>query len=125
MRRPSETTELLDWWTRAVAGEEPPRHEGIPEAGWYRMRDTKGGPWVPVEIRCIQVTDPFTGELTEPEKLVAVVPDRTMPAEWVWDRCSPISREDHAALIERREALPVMAASKVKIDLTATPMRPR
>jgi hypothetical protein len=38
------------WWSNALAGNFGPIHDGQPEWGFYRVRDGKNGPWVPVAI---------------------------------------------------------------------------
>lgn len=40
----------FDWYFSALAGGNPPIHEGDPQPGYYRVRDGKGGPWVPIWI---------------------------------------------------------------------------
>lgn len=39
-----------EWWAAALAGNFGPVHDGQPEAGFYRVRRGKGGPWEPVAI---------------------------------------------------------------------------
>lgn len=41
---------VWSWWTNALAGNFGPVHDGKPEWGFYRVRDGKNGPWVPVAI---------------------------------------------------------------------------
>ncbi|MEZ2220726.1 hypothetical protein [Rhizobium sp. RCC_161_2] len=38
------------WWSNALAGKLGPMHDGQPEWGFYRVRDGKNGPWLPVAI---------------------------------------------------------------------------
>ncbi len=64
--------QLYAWHSAVLAGQAPPIHDGLPEAGWYKTRFAKGGPWVAVEIRVEREIDPETFELTEPERLIAI-----------------------------------------------------
>lgn len=123
MRRPSTKDELLAWHTAALNGENPERHDGIPEAGWYRMRRVKNGPWIPVTIFCRRQTDDDTGELTCDEKLIADVDGTETPADAIWTHLRPITQEDHDKLVTRRERRP--HDDFKPIDLTATPTAPR
>ncbi|SCB30615.1 hypothetical protein [Rhizobium lusitanum] len=41
---------VWSWWSDALAGKIGPIHDGQPEWGFYRVRDGKNGPWVPVAI---------------------------------------------------------------------------
>lgn len=40
----------FDWWRAAVAGNVGPISDGVPESGYYKTRDVKDGPWLPVAI---------------------------------------------------------------------------
>ncbi len=88
------------------------------------MRRVKGGPWVPVEITCRQVIDEDTGELAEPETLVAVFDNVRCDAADVWTHVEPISRKDFNRLREFVSADQRMSATMVAMDLSATPTRP-
>lgn len=107
-----------------MRGESPAVHDGWPECGWYRTRLVRGGPWVAVEIKVERVIDIETGELAGPETVFAIVDGERRRAEPIWTFLEPISREDCAALIARREFIPAMAATHAKIDLSLQPMRP-
>lgn len=39
------------WWREALAGNAPEIHADMPQSGFYKMRDGKDGPWLPVMIR--------------------------------------------------------------------------
>lgn len=114
---------LLAWHRAALRGENPPVHDGVPECGWYRTRLVKGGPWVAVEIRCEREIDE-AGELTGPEKLVAITEGRRADPGRMWTYLTPISREEHARLEAERLSGGRMAATMAKIDLTQEPIRP-
>lgn len=124
IRRPSSMRELYEWHRAAIAGEEPAIHDGIPECGWFQTTLVRGGPLVAVEIRVERDIDMETGELTEPERLIAIVDGDRRDPDQLWTHLTPISREAHAALIERRSSIPAMAATMVKLDLTEEPIRP-
>lgn len=126
IRQPSSMAILYRWHRAAVLGDAPPIHEGLPECGWYRTRLVKGGPWVPVEIRVEREIDPETGELTAPERLVAIVDGMRRDPVKVWTFLTPITRAEHADLIHRRQAVPEMAATMAKFSTsTLANMRPQ
>ena len=126
MRTPTPEAVALAWWYEAVAagGREIARHDGDPQAGWFKGRMVKGGPWVPVRLWLHQSIDPDTGELDEPEKLMGEQNGRSINPALVWTYLRPISLEEYEALTERHRTLPVMAATHAAIDLTATPIGP-
>ncbi len=124
MRRPSTSAELYAWHRQAVRGSRPPVHEGIPECGWFKTRMTKGGPWVPVRIWCEREVCPLTGELVAPEILRCEADGQMRNPARLWTYLLPISREEHAALSERRVSIPAMQATMVKINLSQEAMRP-
>lgn len=124
IRQPSTIAQLYGWHRAAIAGDAPPIHEGHPECGWYRTRLVKGGPWVPVEIKVERQIDPETGELTGPERLIAIADGMRRNPESLWTFLTPITRDEHAALIERRHSIPAMAATMARIDLTKEPVLP-
>lgn len=125
MRQPTPMSILFAWHRAAIAGEAPPMHEGLPEAGWYRTRMVKGGPFVPVEIRVEREIDLETGELAAPERLIATVDGMRRNPEAIWTYLTPITREEHAALIQRRKVAPQMAATMAPIITTnLATMRP-
>lgn len=78
-------TNDLSHWRANLAGENPPIHEGDPQPGYYRMRDGKNGPWLPVAIW-----------EHEERGLVARVGDQMRdPMEiWTWVAGNPVAKED-------------------------------
>jgi hypothetical protein len=91
------------------------------------MKERQGGPWVPVRIE-IGPRDihPETGELEEPEKLVAVVGiDEIGSPVALWTYLQPISVQDYDALVERVRSDARMKATRVQVDLSTSPTRPR
>lgn len=124
MRRPSTYAEAYRWWRDALAGREVERHDGIPECGFYRMRNVKGGPWVPVKIVLERDIDPDTGELMGPERYIAEYDGKRSNAFWVWGRVSPISREEYDRLVAAVATNETMAANMVPVDLSEKPTLP-
>jgi hypothetical protein len=124
IRQPSTMSDLYRWHRSAIAGDELPVHDGIPECGWYRTRLVKGGPWCAVEIRVEREICPDTGELLGPERLIAICDGMRRDPARMWTFITPITRAEHDALIRRREAIPAMAATMARLDLTKEPMRP-
>jgi hypothetical protein len=124
MRQPSPMSQLYAWHRAALAGQAPLIHDGLPEAGWYRTRFVKGGPWVAVEIRVEREIDPETFELTEPERLVAIADGERRDPSSLWTFLEPISRAEHDAIIARAASWPAMQATKIAMDLSQEPVRP-
>lgn len=125
IRQPSTMAQLYGWHRAAVSGDAPPIHEGEPHCGWYRTRLVKGGPFVPVEIRVEREIDQETGELAGPERLIAIVDGMRRNPESLWTYLTPVTRDEHAALIERRRIAPSMAATMAPIITTnLATMRP-
>lgn len=124
MRQPTPVSCLYAWHRAALDGRLPPVHDGLPECGWFKTRLVKGGPWVPVEIRIDREIDPLTGELTSPEEYRCEVDGMRRDPARIWTFLTPISRAEFKALAARREAIPEMAATMVRLDLTQGAMRP-
>lgn len=124
MRQPTPFTEAFAWHRAAVAGGHVELHDGLPQAGFFRMQRVKGGPFVPVRIFIMRETDPDTGELTEPERFVAEVEGLRADPVAIWSYLTPISRADFDALVERHRSDDAMAATMVPLDLSKTPTLP-
>lgn len=124
MRQPTPEDQSLAWWRDAVTFGETSRHDGEPQAGWFKRRMVKGGPWVPVRIWLHQSIDPETGELDEPEILMAEQNGWTINPATIWTHLRPIGRDEYEALTERHRTMPDMAATHAAIDLAATPIGP-
>lgn len=124
MRTPTSPDRLLAWHRAAVAGENPPRHEGVPQCGWYRIRMVKGGPYVPLRIWIRQIIDPDTGELAEPERIMADVGGEPGDPVNLWTFAEPIRREAYEALLSAIQRTPLMAATHAAVDLSRTPLGP-
>ena len=124
IRQPSSAAQLYAWHRAAMAGEAPAVHDGQPEAGWFKTRLVRGGPWVPVEIRVEREIDIESGELLGPERLICICDGQRRNAASLWTYLIPLSREDHRALSDRHAEIPAMAATMVAIDLTMEPVCP-
>ena len=124
MRKPSTFMQSHSWWLDALAGKESPRHDGLPECGYYRMKLVKGGPWVPVQVKLSQDIEFDTGELAAPERYIAVYEDRNVDAALIWDRLDPISHIEFIRLKTRIGRDERLQARMVKLDLTQAPTRP-
>lgn len=102
MRQPTSLEDRWSWWERAVSGDEPPIHDDEPHAGFFAVRKFRYGEWVsgpfvpariwyaPAEI------EPETGELLEPERLLAEINGK--PADpwriWTWLARRPIPENE-------------------------------
>lgn len=124
IRQPSTRRALFAWHTAALRGDAPPIHPDEPECGWFKTRLVKGGPWVAVKIWVEQEIDSETGELTAPETVRCEADGMRRNPNRLWTFLTPISRAEYDALINRREAIPAMAATMAPIDLTAKAIRP-
>lgn len=120
MRKPTSPWKALRWWREALEGLNPPRHEGIPECGYYSMQDVKGGPYIPVRIDLSRDIDPDTGELTGPEEMTALVGrDEHRDPVQLWTRLRPITEGEYNMLIAANRR-----STRVRIDLTKKAARP-
>ena len=124
MRMPTPPSKALKWWKSAVSGENPPRHDGLPECGYYRTRLVKGGPFVAARIWLEREIDPATGELSAPEEYRCEIDGMPRNAANAWTYLEPITREEYDALLHRRLMIPSMQASMAKVDLIAAPILP-
>src|SRR6476659_3343138 len=86
----------LAFWSNALAGDVGPVHENLPQPGYYRMRDGKRGPWVPVAI------------WQENGALRALRAGREADAQELWTWCCqhPVPYEVYVAVAERGEPWP-------------------
>lgn len=119
------TADPLDWWRRALADPRTVRHDGEPQPGFYIRRAVKNGPFLPVEIRLVQVVDEETGELTEPERLEAHELGHRRNPFAIWLGLRPVTIPDFDAVVERHRVDDRMAATHAVYDVSETPMRPR
>ncbi|AHD02929.1 hypothetical protein [Leisingera methylohalidivorans] len=124
IRQPTPPRKAFAWWNAALRDPRTPRHEGEPQAGYYKRRTVKNGPWVPLRIRLVQAIDRETGELTEPEIHVAEQDGASFDPNPIWTHCRPISSREFNDLTARQEDLPLMAATHAPVDLSETPIRP-
>lgn len=126
IRQPSPYSQLYAWHSAAVAGQNPPMHDGLPEPGWYKRRLVKKGPWVPVRIFVEREIDHETGELTCPEILRCEVEgiDGGDPADH-WTFLVPISRSEFDHLVDYRLRDSRMLDARRKIDLSEAPTLPQ
>lgn len=124
IRQPTRSNCAYAWWRSALRGNNPPRHDGLPESGWFRTRLVSGGPWVPARIWILRDLDPATGELADDERYACEVDGMRVDAAKWWLRLDPISREEHERLQALRLSIPAMEATMAKVDLTQTIVRP-
>lgn len=127
IRRPTPIEELYRWHRDSLAGLRPPVTAGEPQCGWFKMRYTQGGPWVPVAIWLEQCIDPDTDELTDPEVMKCLIGDRLADPRDVWLRCAakPISEEEFMALARGdKHMTEIRQATHARVNLSQRPVRP-
>ncbi len=124
IRQPSTREALLAWHTAELNGERPPRHDGDPQCGWYKMRMVKHGPWVPAMIWCDRDIDDETGELTRDEVFRGAVNGLKKDPVKIWTYLRAISREDYDKLVEYRLYNSSMMDERKPIDLSSQPTPP-
>ena len=124
IRRPTPPSKAYAWHRAALAGENPPTHDGFPECGWFKARLVKGGPFVAARIWLEREIDPMTGELAAPEEYRCEIDGMPRDPDRAWTYLTPISREEYDRLLHRRNLIPAMQASMVKPDLVANPILP-
>lgn len=126
MRQPSTFSALYRWHSAAIAGECPPIHDGEPQAGYYKRRMVKGGPWIPARIFVEREIDPETGELASDEVLCIEVDGtrRRDPCEH-WTYLTAITRQEFQALTEEHASNAIMQATHASVDLSKHAIFPR
>ena len=124
IRQPTSLEQALAFHNAAIRGDNPPRYEGDPQAGWYRRRAVRQGPWLPVRIGLRSCVDDH-GELTEPEVLEAHCLGERLDPIRIWLSCQPITKDDYDALVALHTSDDRMRATHAAVDLSKTPMRPR
>ncbi|MDP2047601.1 MAG: hypothetical protein Q8K33_01725 [Cypionkella sp.] len=98
IRQPTPAKVLFQWWNAALNGMNPPVHDGDAQCGFYKTKLVKGGPYAAVEIKIVRDVDLDTGELTAPERFIAICDGERRNAARLWTYLTPISREEHRAL---------------------------
>ncbi len=82
---------LYAWHRAALAGENPPSHDGDVQCGYYMMRG-RDRSWLPVHIYVDRDIDPETGELTAPEVFRCKVGEKDGgDPVYLWTWLRPIS----------------------------------
>lgn len=87
-------------WRAMLRGEKPGIHPDDPQAGFYRTRERKGGPMVPVAI---WFDDTGALQCVIGGKLVD---ENTARERWQYIAANPITHEVHTAVAERGEQWP-------------------
>lgn len=87
-------------WRAMLRGEKPEIHPDDPQDGFYRTRERKGGPMVPVAI--------WTNEDGALQCVIGgkLVDENTARERWQYIAANPITHEVHTAVAERGEQWP-------------------
>lgn len=120
MNEPTPIMRLLRWHRAFMRGDNPDRHDGWPECGWYKMQRVKNGPWLPVEIWCDQKIDEH-GLLIDDEVIRARVWGEEEDAAEIWTYLKPISRKEFENLTEYRLRNQHILQDYQSIDLSDIP----
>lgn len=83
--------DIWQFWRDALAGKEQAIDADQPQCGFYKMRDGKDGPWLPVMIRMV-------GDVMRCR--VADNSDADPLKVWTWCASRPISKEDAKVAFE-------------------------
>lgn len=84
-------TDIWQWWRDALAGKGTVIDADAPQCGFYKMRDGKDGPWLPVMIR-------MDGNIMRCR--VGDNSDADPFKVWTWCAGRPISKEDAKVAFE-------------------------
>jgi hypothetical protein len=122
MRRP--TKDPLAWWSEALLDSRTPRHDAEPQAGFYKRRMVRNGPFMPVEVRLTSVVDD-AGDLSEPEITIAEQLGQKLNPYSIWTHLRPISRGEYDALVEQHRTMDMMAATHAPVDLSQIAIGPK
>lgn len=77
--------DVFSWWRSALEGSTDPINANEPQCGYYRKRDGKGGPWLPVAIWMH----------AEQGMVCRVAGDMVQPDDvWTWVAKNPVRKED-------------------------------
>lgn len=102
-----ETVTTSDWWCRALAGEAVPITDGCPEAGYYKTKRVRGGPWVPARVWIERERDD-DGEQIEDDRFRCLIDGTESDAvqEWVRLSAHPIAPAEYERLRRNPDPLP-------------------
>jgi hypothetical protein len=117
IRQPTSKAAQYAWYRSAIAGRDAPRHDALPEAGWYKYRAVKQGPFIPVRIWLDQEICPVTGELMADEVLRCEALNQSRNPEAIWTYLRPIPRAEYNALVDLHRSMDLMAATNCPIDI--------
>jgi len=118
IRTPTPLARQYAWWRAAIAGRDVPRHDGLPEAGWYKYRAVKQGPFIPVSIWLEQEICQVTGELMADEVMRCEAFGQSRNPETIWTYLRPIPRAEYDALVDLHRSMDLMASTHAAIDVT-------
>jgi hypothetical protein len=118
IRQPTSKAAQYAWYRAAIAGRDAPRHDGLPECGWFKYRAVKNGPFIPVSIWLEQEICPVTGELMADEVLRCEALGQSRNPERIWTYLRPIPRAEYDALVDLHRSMDLMAAINAPIDVT-------
>lgn len=118
IRQPTPLSRQYAWYRAAIFGRDAPRHDGLPESGWFKYRAVKQGPFVPVRIWLDQDICPVTGDLMADEVLRCEALGQSRNPETIWTYLRPIPRAEYDALVDLHRTMDLMAAVNAPLDVT-------
>lgn len=101
------TVTQSDWWKRALAGAPVPIKDGFPEAGYYKTKAVRNGPWLPARVWLEREIDDDGEQLNE-DRILCLVNGVECDAVQEWVRLSafPITPQEYERLRKAPEPLP-------------------
>ncbi len=134
MRTPTSPEAALAWHAAALAARTDWQRKNLtpvgvnedPQAGWFKRRLIKNGPWVPARIWLDQEVE--DGELLAPERVLCEVDGQRRDAldQWLWLCQEPISEREFIYLTRLRAWQRVNAPEELervgRVDHTETPI---
>lgn len=96
---------ISGWYALALAKKARAPFLSIPEAGYYKRRYVRGGPWVPGRIWIVEQRDPETNELMSDQEYFCEVGGLLKDPfkEWPSLLGHPIKKSEFDFLTARRE----------------------
>lgn len=122
MRKPTNLFKAYEPWRRRLKGEQVPAHPDSPEPGFYKTKEFRGGPFVPVAI-WIEQKIGKDGQLLEAEVFRCLVNGKPKDAAQVWNFAvkNPIEEEEYHRAMKAPKKTPAAEPISPKNLVTHRP----